>query len=174
MYQLTEIGMSEDDFDHAIEFVIGSGFKATWQQIKRDYIDGVHDLPLETLLQKVGVKVQLKKSLATESPEVAKQLLGIRTTVNNGWVKLSHVLDGGLAQEAGLSAGDLLASINGERVTPGRLEELILPLIQKLCRGQVVKFLVYRHDKELILSIQSAKTKENVLAAKPKQYSLSV
>ena len=174
MYQLTEIGMAEDDFDHAIEFVIGSGFKATWQQIKRDYIDGVHDLPLETLLQKVGVKVQLKKALATESPEVAKQLLGIRTSMNNGWVRLTHVLDGGLAQEAGLSAGDHLASINGERVTPGRLEELLLPLIQKLCRGQVVKFLVYRHDKELTLSIQSAKTKENVLAAKPKQYALSV
>ncbi len=174
MYQLTEIGMAEDDFDHAIEFVIGSGFKATWQQIKRDHIDGVHDLPLETLLQKVGVKVQLKKTLATESPEVAKQLLGIRTTVNNGWVRLTHVLDGGLAQEAGLSAGDHLASINGERVTPARLEELLLALIQKLCRGQVVKCLIYRHDKELVLSIQSAKTKENVLAAKPKQYALSV
>jgi predicted metalloprotease with PDZ domain len=174
MYQLTEIGMAEDDFDHAIEFVIGSGFKATWQQIKRDHIDGVHDLPLETLLQKVGVKVQLKKALATESPEIAKQLLGIRTSMNNGWVRLTHVLDGGLAQEAGLSAGDYLASINGERVTPGRLEELLLPLIQKLCRGQVVKFLVYRHDKELALSIQSPKTKENVLAAKPKQYTLSV
>lgn len=174
MYQLTEIGMSEDDFDHAIEFVIGSGFKATWQQIKRDHIDGVHDLPLETLLQKVGVKVQLKKTLATESAEVAKQLLGIRTSVNNGWVRLTHVLDGGLAQEAGLSAGDHLASISGERVTPARLEELLLALIQKLCRGQVVKFLVYRHDKELVLSIQSPKTKENVLAAKPKQYTLSV
>jgi predicted metalloprotease with PDZ domain len=131
-------------------------------------------LPLETLLQKVGVKVELKKALATESPEVAKQLLGIRTTVNNGWVKLSHVLDGGLAQEAGLSAGDHLASINGERVTPGRLEELLLPLIQKLCRGQVVKFSVYRHEKELALTMQAAKNKENVLAAKPKQYTLSV
>jgi predicted metalloprotease with PDZ domain len=174
MYQLTEIGMAEDDFDHAIEFVIGSGFKATWQQIKRDHIDGVHDLPLETLLQKVGVKVQLKKTLATESAEVAKQLLGIRTSMNNGWVRLTHVLDGGLAQEAGLSAGDHLASISGERVTPSRLEELLLALIQKLCRGQVVKFLVYRHDKELVLSIQSSKTKENVLAAKPKQYTLSV
>lgn len=174
MYQLTEIGMAEDDFDHAIEFVIGSGFKATWQQIKRDHIDGVHDLPLETLLQKVGVKVQLKKTLATESAEVAKQLLGIRTSMNNGWVRLTHVLDGGLAQEAGLSAGDHLASISGERVTPSRLEELLLALIQKLCRGQVVKFLVYRHDKELVLSIQSPKTKENVLAAKPKQYTLSV
>jgi predicted metalloprotease with PDZ domain len=174
MYQLTEIGMAEDDFDHAIEFVIGYGFNATWQQIKRDHIDGVDDLPLETLLQKVGVKVQLKKTLATESAEVAKQLLGIRTSMNNGWVRLTHVLDGGLAQEAGLSAGDHLASISGERVTPGRLEELLLSLIQKLCRGQVVKFLVYRHDKELTLSIQSAKTKENVLAAKPKQYTLSV
>ncbi len=174
MYQLTETGMAEDDFDRAIEFVIGSGFKGIWQQIKRDHIDGVEDFPFETLLPKVGVKVELKKTLATESAEVAKQLLGIRTTVNNGWVKLSHVLDGGLAQEAGLSAGDYLASINGERVTPGRLEELLLPLIQKLCRGQVAKVLVYRHDKELALNMYSAKAKESLLASKPKQYTLSV
>ena len=53
----------------------------------------------------------------------------------------------GLAQEAGLSAGDHLASINGERVTPGRLEELLLSLIQKLARVEAVKVLVYRHDK---------------------------
>jgi predicted metalloprotease with PDZ domain len=174
MYQLTEIGMAEDDFDHAVEFVIGSGFKATWQQIKRDYIDGVHDLPLDTLLQKVGVKVELKKALATESAEVAKQLLGVRTTANNGWVRLSHVLDGGLAQEAGLSAGDHLASISGERATPGRLEELLLAWIQKLARAQAVKLLVYRHDKELALTMRPAKTKESMLAFQPKQYTLSV
>lgn len=174
MYQLTETGMAEDDFDRAIEFVIGSGFKATWQQIKRDHIDGVHDLPLDSLLQKVGVKVELKKALATESAEVAKQLLGIRTTVNNGWVKLSHVLDDGLAQAAGLSAGDHLGSINGERVTPARLDDLLLSLVQKLCQGQAVKMLVYRHDKELALTIHPAKSQEMLLASKPKQYALLV
>jgi predicted metalloprotease with PDZ domain len=174
MYQLTEIGMAEDDFDRAIEFVIGSGFKGVWAQIKRDHIDGVDDFPFETLLPKVGVKVELKKTPATESAEVAKQLLGVRTTVNNGWVRLSHVLDGGLAQEAGLSAGDHLASISGERVTPGRLEELLLAWIQKLARAQAVKVLVYRHDKELALTMRPAKTKESMLASQPKQYTLSV
>jgi predicted metalloprotease with PDZ domain len=174
MYQLTEIGMAEDDFDRAIEFVIGSGFNSVWAQIKRDHIDDVDDFPFETLLPKVGVKVELKKTLATENAEVAKQLLGIRTTANNGWVRLSHVLDGGLAQEAGLSAGDHLASINGERATPGRLEELLLSWIQKLARAQAVKVLVYRHDKELILTMHPAKTKESILASQPKQYTLSV
>ena len=174
MYQLTEIGMAEDDFDRAIEFVIGSGFNGVWTQIKRDHIDGVDDFPFETLLPKVGVKVELKKTLATESAEVAKQLLGVRTTVNNGWVRLSHVLDGGIAQQTGLSAGDHLASINGERVTPGRLEELLLSLIQKLARTQAVKVLVYRHDKELALTMRPAKTKESMLASQPKQYTLSV
>jgi predicted metalloprotease with PDZ domain len=174
MYQLTQTGMAEDDFDRAIEFVIGSGFKGVWQQIKRDHIDGVEDVPLETLLPKAGIKVELKKALATESAEVAKQLLGIRTTVNNGWVKLSHVLDGGLAQKAGLSAGDHLASINAERAIPGRLEELLLAWIQKLSRNQAVKVLVYRHDKELVLTMHAVKSKESMLASQPKQYTLSV
>jgi hypothetical protein len=67
-----------------------------------------------------------------------------------------------------------LASINGERVTPSRLEELLLSLIQKLATAQVVKVLVYRHDKELAMTMRPAKTKESMLASQPKQYTLSV
>jgi hypothetical protein len=39
---------------------------------------------------------------------------------------------------------------------------------------QAVKVLVYRHDKELALTMRPAKTKESMLAFQPKQYTLSV
>ncbi|MFM6923615.1 MAG: M61 family peptidase, partial [Polynucleobacter victoriensis] len=100
MYQLTEAGMAEDDFDRAIEFVIGPSFTKTWMQMKSDYVDGVKDIHLDSLLSSVGLKVALKESLPSEHPENAKQLLGIRVATQQGWVKLTHVLDGGLAQRA--------------------------------------------------------------------------
>ncbi len=171
MYQLTDAGMAEDDFDHAIEFVIGSGFMKTWQFIKRNYLDGVDDVPLENWLSEAGIQVAEKPVSHEESAEVAKQLLGIRTTVHQGWVKLTHVLDGGLAQSAGLSAGDIVSSINQERLTPSRLDSLLVQLIQKLLRKQSVPICAYRHEQELRLTISSQK---DLLIYQPKQYALSV
>ena len=171
MYQLTEAGMAEDDFDRAIEFVIGPAFKKTWMQMKSDYVDGVKDIPLDRLLPSVGVKVSLKEVLPTEHAETAKQLLGIRTTGHQGWVKLTHVLDGGLAQYAGLAAGDYISSINQQRVTPHRLDQLLTQLVQKLSRGQTGKLVAYRHDQELALQIQAS---SDMMECQPKQYSLSV
>ena len=100
MYQLTQEGMAENDFDNAIAFIIGPSFQTTWQSFKSDYIEGTKDLPLMKLLSSAKIKVTSKIKKPSDSPESAKQLLGIRTTVNNGWVKLTHVLDGGLAQLA--------------------------------------------------------------------------
>jgi predicted metalloprotease with PDZ domain len=171
MYQLTETGMAEDDFDRAIEFVISPSFAATWVQMKADYVDGVKDIPLDSILSLVGVKVSLKEALPTEHAETAKQLLGIRTTAQQGWVKLTHVLDGGLAQQAGLAAGDCIASINSERVTPSRLDHLLTQLMQKLYRGQTVKALAYRHEQEFDAIFQA---RSGITSCQPKQYTLSV
>lgn len=171
MYQLTETGMAEDDFDRAIEFVIDPSFAATWAQMKSDYVDGCKDIPLDTILSSVGVKVSLKETLPTEHAETAKQLLGIRTTAQQGWIKLTHVLDGGLAQQTGLAAGDYLASINGERTTPGRLDHLLTQLIQKLSRGQAVKVVAYRHDSEFVAMFQA---RSDIASSQPKQYSISI
>jgi predicted metalloprotease with PDZ domain len=171
MYQLTETGMAEDDFDRAIEFVIGPSFAATWVQMKSDYVDGVKDIPLDSLLTSVGVKVSLKETLPTEHAETAKQLLGIRTTAQQGWIKLTHVLDGGLAQQASLAAGDYISSINSERVTPGRLDHLLTQLVQKLSRGQTVKALAYRHEQEFAATFQA---RSDLTSGQPKQYSITV
>ena len=171
MHQLTESGMAEDDFDHAIDFVIGSGFKKIWRTFKANYLDGVEDLPLENWLSQVGVQVAEKPASPEESADTAKQLLGIRTTAHQGWVKLSHVLDGGLAQKAGLSAGDFISSINSERLTPARLDLLLVQAIQKLRRGQAVPICAYRHDQELHMTLQPEK---DLFQYQPKQYALSV
>ena len=50
--------------------------------------------------------------------------------------------DGGLAQAAGLAAGDLLASINGQRVTNARWDKVL----GSLHEGQSMSICFYRDD----------------------------
>jgi predicted metalloprotease with PDZ domain len=52
-------------------------------------------------------------------------VLGARTSGDGNDLKLTHVLDGGPAQAAGLAAGDVIAAIDGLRVTPKTFEGLL-------------------------------------------------
>jgi predicted metalloprotease with PDZ domain len=65
-------------------------------------------------------------------------------------VRLTTVYDGGPAQSAGLSAGDLLLAIDGLRVTPATLERL-------LCRrqaGDTVRVHAFRRDELMEFSVK--------------------
>jgi len=62
----------------------------------------------------------------------------------NGWLKITAVLDGGAAQSAGIAAGDLLANINGQRVTSARLDQLL----GSLQEDTPIAFSFYRDDLE--------------------------
>lgn len=173
MWQLTQQGMAENDFDQAINFIIGPGFHKAWKQFKADYIDGTKDLPLFDLLNQGKIKVAPKNKKATENAESAKQLLGIGTSVANGWVKLTHVLDGGLAQIAGLAAGDYLSSIQEERVTAQRLDQLLILLMLQLNNQEDVIIRGFRHEKEFEVRLSSAMVKKDLSSLSPAQYSLS-
>jgi predicted metalloprotease with PDZ domain len=58
------------------------------------------------LFRAFGVKAEVQKPDGTAA-------LGIKTAKQDGWVRVSQVLDGGAGQKAGLSAGDLLAAVDG-------------------------------------------------------------
>jgi predicted metalloprotease with PDZ domain len=79
------------------------------------WVHGTDDLPLQALLAKLGVlwKPQL--------PTVAQRLgLKVSESALTG-IKVSQVLRGGVAEAAGLCAGDELLAVNGWRVR--RLED---------------------------------------------------
>jgi predicted metalloprotease with PDZ domain len=58
-------------------------------------------------------------------------------------VKLTHVLDGGAAQAAGLAAGDVLAAIDGLRVTPKTLDASLA----RLRPGDATRVVAFRRDE---------------------------
>ncbi len=134
-------GISEDGLDDLILELLGSGFSKTWSEIKYRYIFGTEDIPIQKWIASKLVSVKPKSQSKLEK---IKLQLGMRHTDSNGWLKITHVLDGGAAQLAGLAPGDLLASINGQRVTSARLEKILA----SLAKEQSIHFCFYRDDLE--------------------------
>ena len=134
-------GIAEDGLDDLILELLGSGFSKTWSGIKYRYIFGTEDIPIQKWIASKLVSVKPKSQSKLEK---IKLQLGMRHTDMNGWLKITHVLDGGAAQLAGLAPGDLLASINGQRVTSARLEKILA----SLAKEQSIHFCFYRDDLE--------------------------
>jgi len=57
--------------------------------------------------------------------------------------RIAQVFDGGPAQQAGLSAGDVLAALDDLRVTPARLDALLA----RYSPGDTVQVLAFRRDE---------------------------
>lgn len=134
-------GLAEDGLDHLIFKLLGAGFTKTWNQFKENFIDGCEDIPVQKWFNSKFISVKIKTQSKLEQ---IKLQLGLRHTEANGWLKVTHVLDGGAAQLAGIAPGDLLASINGERVTPARWDKVLSSLIPE----QVISICFFRDDLE--------------------------
>ena len=134
-------GIAEDGLDELILKLLGKGFSKTWTEFKFRYIFGAEDIPIQKWIHSQTISVKRKTHSKLEQ---IKLQLGLRHTEANGWLKVTHVLDGGAAQLAGLAAGDLLASINGERITAARWDKVLSSLIS----GQVIQICFYRDDLE--------------------------
>ena len=138
---VTMNGIAEDGLDPLIHELLGPGFKKTWDAFKSRYIFGLEDIPIQKWLDPRFIGVQLKSESQLENRKLA---LGIRHTDSHGWLKITHVLDGGAAQAAGLAPGDLIASINGQRITATRWDKLV----GSLPENQAIVICFYRDDLE--------------------------
>jgi predicted metalloprotease with PDZ domain len=138
---VTQDGIAEDGLDELILKLLGKGFSKTWTEFKSRYIFGAEDIPIQKWIDSQAISVKQKTHSKLEK---IKLQLGLRHAEVGGWLKVTHVLDGGAAQLAGLATGDLLASINGERVTAARWEKVLSSLIS----GQIIQICFYRDDLE--------------------------
>ena len=138
---VTQDGIAENGLDTLISELLGSAFSKTWTEMQSRYIFGTEDVPIQKWITSKSISVKPKKQSKVEK---IKLQLGMRHTDALGWLKITHVLDGGTAQLAGLAAGDLLASINGQRLTSGRLDKILASLNE----AQNIHFCFYRDDLE--------------------------
>jgi predicted metalloprotease with PDZ domain len=138
---INQAGITEDGLDPLMLDLLGAGFTKIWNRFKADYIFGVKDIPLQKWFDPKTILVGPKKQGKLERIKLA---LGMRYTEVNGWLKVTAVLDGGAAQEAGLAAGDLLASINGQRSTNASIDKLLGGLQEEI----PITFCYFRDDLE--------------------------
>ncbi len=138
---ITFNGLAEDGLDELILALLGNTFSKTWNEMKARFIFGVEDIPIQKWIGSNLISVKIKTPSTLEK---LKLQFGMRHTDMNGWLKVTHVLDGGVAQAAGLAAGDLLGSIDGQRITTARWDKVL----GSLSENAHIRITFYRDDLE--------------------------
>lgn len=112
----------------------------------RALTEGTGEIGLVPLLRAFGIKAETQKPATA----INTAALGIKTRVEDGWVRVTQVLDDGAAQAAGISSGDLLVAIDGLRVTGGQLDKLLA----RYRAGDRTEVHVFRRDELQVLPVK--------------------
>jgi len=154
------IGVEESGWERLAEEVTGLRLRAFFDRALRS----TEELPLAPALASVGVDLHLRqaespndrggKPPARRAPPRAS--LGARTAEDAAGVRLTHVLDGGSAQRAGLAPGDVVLALDGLRVNARTLDAQL----QRLGPDGQARVHAFRRDEllECTLQLQPAAT----------------
>jgi predicted metalloprotease with PDZ domain len=157
------VGVEEDDIFALVGRIAEAGGRGRGRKLAdwlRRTVSGTEDLPLADLLKPFGVDCRIEA--AGSAPT-----LGIKLAPGNGEAKLANVFDGGAAQDAGLSAGDVLVAIDGLKVTAGNLDTML----GRRRSGEQVEIHAFRRDELMRFTVElgapSADTAKLALKKKP-------
>jgi predicted metalloprotease with PDZ domain len=153
----TGVGVEEDGIERLAEEVTGLRLRSFFDKALRS----TEELPLASLLRTVGVDMTLRPAESandrggrpSKTPArdlAARASLGVRTRVEGGEVKITHVLDGGAAQQSGLCAGDVIVALDGLRVTGKSLDEYL----SKRRAGQTTQLHAFRRDELMAFEVR--------------------
>ncbi len=123
-------GLAENEIEKLASELAGKDLSDFFDR----YLYGTEDPPLAELLQDVGIEFHLRPASsvddkggkpATSEENKAVTTLGARVVADGCGAKLTHVFDNGPAQQAGLSAGDIVIALNGIKTGKNSLEKSI-------------------------------------------------
>jgi predicted metalloprotease with PDZ domain len=143
----TGLGVEEDGIERLVQELSGLDLRDFFA----DAVHGTADPPLGNLLPLVGIELRMRAAKDAKdvggaveefTATVAKPTLGLRVQ-ESGEPVITHVLDGGAAQQVGLAAGDTLVALDGIRVTSANLESLLL----RGGPGEGLELYVFRRDE---------------------------
>jgi predicted metalloprotease with PDZ domain len=143
-------GVSETEWEQIAGQITGLPLQSLFDRLLRS----TEELPLADALAAFAIELQLRpaesaadkggKYLCDELSRLAQRpVLGVRSASDAGVVKLTHVLDGGAAQAAGLAANDVLIALDGLRVTPANLDKMI----ESRAAGDTLLVHAFRRDE---------------------------
>jgi predicted metalloprotease with PDZ domain len=130
-------GVAETELPAAVEEATGLDIG----RLIRAWSEGTRDADFAALLAPFGITVE--RGLALEEPHFA--LLGAKTRRDGADCKIANVFDGGPAQAAGLSGGDVLVALGGLRVRASNLDGLL----SRYAAGDHVDVIAFRRDELL-------------------------
>ncbi len=146
----TGAGVPENGVERTAAEVTGLRLRGFFDRALRS----TADLPLRRMLRTVGLELAVRpaesssdrggRAAATPERELARQAtIGARVSNDGADLKLVNVLDGGAAQRAGLSAGDVIVAVDGLRATPRNWAALLA----RYRPGDTVDFVAFRRDE---------------------------
>jgi predicted metalloprotease with PDZ domain len=156
-YGKTGLGVAENGIEKLAAQVAGTGVRGFFDKALRS----TEELPLKRVLATVGVAMLLrtaespsdqggKAATATAASSSRRVSLGVRTTEDPAGARLSHVLDAGAAQAAGLSAGDVVVAVDGLKVSAKNID-------QRLARyqpGNIATLHAFRRDELMEVEVE--------------------
>ncbi len=156
-YGTTGAGVPEDGVERTAAEVTGLRLRDFFDRALRS----TADLPLARLLKTVGLTLTVRPAesasdrggrvTSTPAPELARKVtIGARATTEGTELTLTHVLEGGAAQRAGLSAGDAIVAIDGLRATPRNWAALLA----RYRPGDTVEAVAFRRDELMKFTVK--------------------
>ena len=152
-------GVEETELEALAERVSGVPLGRFFDRMVRS----TRDFDWAQLLAEFGVRLHVDAAesatdrgglgSANGKPAPRRVVLGARLDTAGAELKLGQVFDGGPAQAAGLSAGDILIAIDGVRATPGNFQ-----LLLRHEPGERARITAFRRDEliERIVSLAAA------------------
>ena len=120
-------------------------------------LDTTEELPLTRLLATHGLVLGTHAAESgsdrggqaprSGSTAARRATLGIRTAGDGNDLRITHVIDGGSAQAAGVAPGDVLAAIDELRVTPRTFDAVLA----RHAPGRAIRLTLFRRDELLDL-----------------------
>ncbi|MFK3867537.1 M61 family metallopeptidase [Psychrobacter faecalis] len=115
---------------------------ADWEEFERRYVNGVEELPLETLLAGNGIKIH------TNTKETADKNIpwGMRCSETPLGLKVNRVSRNSAAAKAGISAHDVIVAIDGIKADTKQLATLSIATCPVQCH-------LFRRDELMVVEV---------------------
>jgi predicted metalloprotease with PDZ domain len=148
-------GVEEDGLFALVEEVGEAGRTGAGRKLARwlrQAVGGTEDLPLGQWLKPFGIDYHAE-------PGGKGSTLGVKLAGGNGEARLATVYDGGPAQTAGLSAGDVLVAIDGLKVSAASFEGQLA----RRSAGDRVEIHAFRRDELMRFEVELAPASEDAI-----------
>ncbi len=152
----TDIGLREGDIEKLTCDLSGLDLS----EFFKCYLHQTDELPLKKMLYTVGIGMDYFPAIdKTDKGGLLKEkaigkstvlVLGAQFIAENRDIRLTAVNDGGAAQQAGLSAGDVIVAVDGVRVGADQLEECIT----NTSSDKIIKVHAFRRDELMVFNVQ--------------------